>query len=383
MRFAFISVMEDSQWAACEELWSQAAIQLRREGHDVLASVAYWPRPSERVTGLAQHHISFKAHPSSQAGQGMRIWNKFSLSRRRGYERLKRFKPDLAVISQGGNSGGFGWANTCREAGIPYVIIVHCNSENWWFQDQFNQAVASYTAAHKVFCVSRGNLDVLRLQLGEPLLNAEIVRNPFNVSPDNSLAWPDETGSWRMACVARLFLAAKGQDLLLQTMARSEWRSRPVELNLYGAGVDEPVLRRMAESFHLKNVHFRGYINDVAGIWEQNHLLVLPSRYEGLPLALVEAMWCSRPAVVTDVGGNAELCIDGETGFVAPFPSLTSFSVALERAWERRGDWAQMGQQSRTVVGNKIPKEPVGPFCDRLRACAVAATGAQHGSRSR
>ena len=64
----------------------------------------------------------------------------------------------------------------------------------------------------------------------------------------------------------------------------------------------------------LKNVHFRGHVNDIRAIWEQNHLLVLPSRYEGLPLALVEAMWCGRPAVVTDVGGNAELCVGKRNG---------------------------------------------------------------------
>ena len=38
----------------------------------------------------------------------------------------------------------------------------------------------------------------------------------------------------------------------------------------------------------------------------RNHLLVLPSRAEGTPIALVEAMICARPAVVTDVGGNVE-----------------------------------------------------------------------------
>jgi glycosyltransferase involved in cell wall biosynthesis len=306
----------------------------------------------------------------------MRIWNKLSFSRSRSYDRLRRFRPELAIISQGGNSGGFEWANACRQAGIPYVMIVHCNCEHWWFQDQFKQAGDSYTAARKVFCVSRKNLDLLRLQIGEPLLNAEVVRNPFNVSPDNAVVWPNENGLWRMACVARLFLAAKGQELLLQTLAREEWRNRPVELNLYGTGVDEQALRRMAEVLNLKNVHFRGHVNDVATIWEQNHILVLPSRFEGLPLALVEAMWCGRPAVVTDIGGNAELCVDGETGFVAPAATLESFSQALERAWERREDWAEMGRAARASVEKTIPKDPVGLFCNLLRACAAATTGA-------
>ena len=58
--------------------------------------------------------------------------------------------------------------------------MLHCNSETWWFTDQeLGEALASYTAARKVFCVSRHNLDLLRLQLGKPLENGEVVWNPY------------------------------------------------------------------------------------------------------------------------------------------------------------------------------------------------------------
>jgi glycosyltransferase involved in cell wall biosynthesis len=375
MRFAFISTMHGWPWGGSEELWSQAATRLKRAGHDVQASVGYWPRLSDKVTELAQHGIRLETHSAHQPGPARRIWNKLSLSNRRSYGRLKRFNPDLVVISQGHNSGGFDWAKVCREAAIPYVIIVHCNSELWWFQEQVGEAVASYTAARRVFCVSRSNLDLLRLQVGEPLLNGEVAWNPYNVSTECPPAWPDESGGWRLACVGRIYPAAKGQDLLLQTLARPEWRDRPVELNLFGGGPDELALRRLCGMLQLNNVHFRGHVNDIRAVWEQNHLLVLPSRYEGLPLALVEAMWCGRPAVVTDVGGNAELCVDDETGFVASAATVSSFTHALQRAWDRRAEWLHLGQAARTRVENQIPKDPVALFCERLKACAAAKSG--------
>jgi len=364
--------MHGFPWGGSEELWSQAAIQLKREGHDVLASVEFWPRLSDKVTALSKQGIRLEIHFSEQAGGGRRFWNNLTRRSQRSYDRLKRFKPDLVVISQGYNSGGFGWAKVCREAATPYVMIVHCNSERWWFGEEvgkaFVEAVASYTAARRVFCVSRHNLDLLRLQVGEPLLNGEVAWNPYNVSSERAPVWPDESGGWRLACVARMDLAAKGQDLLLQTLARPEWRDRPVELNLYGAGAHEPALRRLAGMLQVNNVHFRGHVNNIRAIWEQNHLLVLPSRYEGLPLALVEAMWCGRPAVVTDVGGNAELCGDNETGFVAPAANLSSFTQTLERAWEQRTEWPRLGQAARTRIENQMPKDPVGLFCKRLIA---------------
>jgi glycosyltransferase involved in cell wall biosynthesis len=294
----------------------------------------------------------------------------------RSRRRLKRFKPDLVIISQGENKGGFHWAKTCREAGIPYAIIIQCNNEYAWFEEHVDaDAVASYTAARRVFCVSRRNLDLLRMQVGEPLLNGEVAWNPYNVSTERAPAWPDESGGWRLACVARLDLAAKGQDLLLQTLARPEWRDRPVELNLFGAGPHEPALRHLAGMLQVNNVHFRGHVNDIRAIWEHNHLLALPSRYEGLPLALVEAMWCGRPAVVTDVGGNAELCGDNETGFVAPEANLQSFTQTLERAWEQRQEWPRLGQAARARVENQMPKDPIALFCERLQALIDAKSG--------
>ena len=371
MRFAFISTMLGSPWGASEELWSQTAVQLSRAGHNVRASVPYWPRLSDKVTALSDHGIRLEAYPSYHAGRIRYLWNRFSLSYRRTYRRLKQFNPDLVVISQGYISGGFDWAKVCRAAAVPYLILLHCNSETWWFPgNEVGEAVASYTGARKVFCVSRHNLDLLRLQLGEPLENGEVVWNPYKVSSEPIPDWPDESAVWRMACVGRLELAHKGQDLLVRILARPEWRERPIELNLFGEGPDEQSLRRLCTMLELNNVHFRGHVKDVRAIWERNHLLVQPSRYEGVPITVMESMLCARPAAVTDTGRMAELCVDDETGFVAPAATVSSFGHALERAWKRRKDWPNMGQAARARAESQIPKDPVSVFCARLKACA-------------
>jgi glycosyltransferase involved in cell wall biosynthesis len=373
MRFTFITTMDGGPWGGSEELWSEAAIRLKQAGHDVQAAVLPWPRLSDRVTVLPQHGIRLEIHSAPRPRRARRIWNKLSLRDRGSHSWLKQFNPDLVVISQGYNQGGFDWAKICREAAIPFVMIVQCNSELWWFEENaLDEAVACYTSARRIFCVSRSNLDLLRLQVAEPLLNGEVVWNPCNVSSERAPAWPDESGGWRLACVARIDPAAKGQDLLLQIMARPEWRDLPVELNLFGTGPYELGLRRMARMLRLNKVHFRGHVNDIRAIWKQNHMLVLPSRCEGLPLALVEAMWCGRPAVVTDVGGNAELCVDDETGFVSPATTVSSFTDTLQRAWERRKEWPDLGQAARSRVENQIPKDPVGVFCEQLKTCATA-----------
>jgi glycosyltransferase involved in cell wall biosynthesis len=376
MRFAFISTMSDSPWGGSEELWSQAAIRLKEAGHEVYASVAYQKQPPNQLNRLKQLGIQVRTHISSWADLPLRIWNRVSRFDRRSRAGLRRFHPDLVIISQGFILGGFDWARTCREAGIPYIIVVHCNSERWWFHNELMSALDAYRGARAVYCVSKKNLDLLLLQLAESLPNAAIVRNPYNVAPQRQITWPEENGNWRLACVARLDLAAKGQDLLLQIMAQPQWRQRQVELNLYGHGHDEPTLRKLISMLALTNVHIRGHIADVASIWDQNHILVLPSRYEGLPLALVEAMWCGRSAVVTDIGGNSELLIDEQTGFVATVPAVDSFGLALERAWLRRLEWKSMGLAARHAVEAKIPLDPITVFCEQLYS--IVAMG--HGS---
>src|SRR5262249_6902903 len=59
--------------------------------------------------------------------------------------------------------------------------------------------------------------------------------------------------------------------------------------------------------------------------------------------ALVEAMLCGRPAVVTDIGGNAEWVSEPRNGFIAEAPSPSSFGAAMERAWQARESWNEKG----------------------------------------
>jgi glycosyltransferase involved in cell wall biosynthesis len=225
---------------------------------------------------------------------------------------------------------------------------------------------ANYREALHAFFVSRHNLQLTQEQIGEPVSNASVVRNPFNLAHDARPAWPDANGKVGIACVGRLHPQEKGQDILLRVLARPEWRERRVYVTFYGAGEQRKGLEGMARFLGLENVRFAGHEEDVARIWARHHLLALPSRAEGLPLALVETMLCGRVAVVSDVAGNAELLEDGVTGFVADAAAERSFAGALERAWNRRGDWQKIGDAAARHVRGEVPQDPPAAFADRL-----------------
>jgi glycosyltransferase involved in cell wall biosynthesis len=229
---------------------------------------------------------------------------------------------------------------------------------------------AAFERARVCYFVSRANLDVTRRQLASPLPHARVVRNPFNVPYDAAPAWPADDSVLRLACVARLDAVCKGQDLILEVLRQERWRRRPVQVTLVGRGPTEGTYRDLVSMYGLENVRFGGFTSDIEGVWANHHALILPSRVEGLPLAIVEAMLCGRPCIVTDVAGNAEVVEDGVTGFVAPAPTVALLDEAMERAWEARRELQSMGRHAAERIRTYVPADPVGAFAEELMSLA-------------
>jgi glycosyltransferase involved in cell wall biosynthesis len=84
-------------------------------------------------------------------------------------------------------------------------------------------------------------------------------------------------------------------------------------------------------------------------------------------------MLCGRPAIVTDVAGNAELVTDGTTGFVAESATRRQLSEAMERAWARRQDWESMGKAAARQIREMIPRDPAAEFARKLAEVAASS----------
>ncbi|MET8897167.1 glycosyltransferase family 4 protein [Streptomyces albogriseolus] len=104
-----------------------------------------------------------------------------------------------------------------------------------------------------------------------------------------------------VVCVGRL-CRQKGQDVLLRAWDAVRRRVPGARLVLVGDGPDGERLRAAAP----RSVVFAGAVADAAPWYQAADLVVLPSRWEGMALAPLEAMACARPVVVTDVDGARE-----------------------------------------------------------------------------
>ena len=121
----------------------------------------------------------------------------------------------------------------------------------------------------------------------------------------------------------------KGIDVLLDAWPRLQDKAR---LCIVGGGEDEAGLRAQADG--LRNVRFVGAVRDTAPWLRAADAGVLPSRSEGLSIALLEAMSCGLPMVATAVGGTAGAIDDGIEGLLVPPEDPGKLAAALLRALE-------------------------------------------------
>ena len=83
-------------------------------------------------------------------------------------------------------------------------------------------------------------------------------------------------------------------------------------------------------------------------------------------------MLCNRIAITTAIGRNRELIDDNESGFIASGATIDLLDDALERAWEKRDQWEQMGQLAGEHIRQRYPKDPIREFADKITSLAKA-----------
>lgn len=363
--------MAGSPWAGSEELWAAMANAALEEGHEVTVAVYRWEELPARAVALRRRGASVIQVPRESAMLfkalrklfgGRALVRKILERRFSPFKSLFNSRPDVVCLSQGGTyeclyiPGLLAWLH---RNSVPYVAISQLSGDQYVVEGRApNEALRFLNRAARVAFVSEHNLAVTERQMATRLRNARVVQNPVNLQDLDIVDWPISE-PLRMACVARLDVQHKAQDVLLEALSSPAWRDRNWHVTFYGSGPDREYLERLAGYYDLsKSISFSGHVVDIRSIWRENHLFVLASRLEGTPLALVEAMICGRPAVVTDVGGNTEWIEDGESGFIAAAPTARSFGATLERAWQQQANWQKMGQRAHQSATSKIDRTP-------------------------
>jgi glycosyltransferase involved in cell wall biosynthesis len=150
----------------------------------------------------------------------------------------------------------------------------------------------------------------------------------------------------------------KDYPTLLRAMVEVPERARLV---IAGSGPFESELRRLSKEFGLEHrVHFLGFELDVRRWMLASDGFVLSSRWEGLPMGLLEAAACALPAVATDVPGTREVIVDGQPGWLAPPGNAAALSAAMARLMQTPAEERKaMGERARARVIERFSLEAV------------------------
>lgn len=152
-------------------------------------------------------------------------------------------------------------------------------------------------------------------------------------------AFPEHSSAPRevpiAAYVARM-IRPKGVDVLMAAADLLAARGVPLAIELYGDtddGNPEAIpSAEIAEWARGDQRRYMGFTRDVAAVWRNADIFVLPARSrEGMPRALLEAAASGRPSIVSDVPGCRHFVTDGVEGLVVPPADPTALAAALER----------------------------------------------------
>jgi glycosyltransferase involved in cell wall biosynthesis len=124
----------------------------------------------------------------------------------------------------------------------------------------------------------------------------------------------------------------KAYDVLLAALARVAAQGTRFELRVAGVGPEHARLVALAAQLRLSDsVQFLGNVPDLSSLWSAAHLVVHPSRSEGLSCTITDAMAEGLPIVATAVGGTPEIIEDGRTGLLVPPGEAQPLADAIRR----------------------------------------------------
>ncbi|MHB8970004.1 MAG: glycosyltransferase [Pirellulaceae bacterium] len=214
--------------------------------------------------------------------------------------------------------------------------------------------------AQRIVCVSRSVADFAARHMGIEPACLEVIPNGVDVQaclrrrPADLTRYGIAPGRRVITCISRL-AAQKGLDLLIRATPNLFANLADHDLLLVGDGPEAANLQRLAAEHQMSaRIHFAGWQPAVPEILLASDLMVLPSRWEGMPNVLLEAMACGLPVVCSAAEGVAEVLgplAEPQTAPIGNSQVLVRKAIAIIR----NPDFAhRLGQQNQQRVTDQF-----------------------------
>ncbi len=159
-----------------------------------------------------------------------------------------------------------------------------------------------------------------------------------------------------VTCTSRL-RPRKGLWELLRALDHTD-PGKNIHVLFVGHDGNDSLLAEVNKLAHPERVHFAGFRKDAPAIMAASDVCALPVLDgEGLSRAVIEAMAYGVPAIVTPVGGNTELIVDGDCGLVVPVGDVPALAQAMEKLCDDPGLRRRFGENARTRIATRFRNE--------------------------
>ena len=274
----------------------------------------------------------------------------------------RKLKPDAILAFFGAPSGVAAWFWSFFQR-IPYVVLLR-GGDVPGFRPYDFATLHRFMAPVLRLVWKRAAAVVANSRGLKELGRAFEPRIPIQVIPNGVSAMHlDEERAWQpphLLFVGRL-VYQKGLDVLLDALVDLldlDW-----QLTIVGDGPRLDWLQAKAIELGLdERIHFLGWQprERLPERLHQANIFVYPSRHEGMPNALLEAMSAGLPAVATDIAGNEELITDGENGFLVEAENSAALRDALRTLLADQQLRERMGAAARQTAETSYTWEAVG-----------------------
>lgn len=221
----------------------------------------------------------------------------------------------------------------------------------------------AYTFAHKV--VANSLAAAARLKAERVPAN-KIAVIPNGIDRDRFARVPSRFATRRVVMISNL-RPEKGHDVLIDAAATVLSRFPDATFEIVGDGPLMESLKALTRERRLNHAFsFYGHREDVPELLAEGGMLVLPSRCEALPNAVIEAMAARLAVVASDVGGISELVVDGRTGWLVPPGDSAALADRICRLMADPGLAGTFGAAGRAMIDSRYTFERMVGAFDRL-----------------
>ncbi len=237
----------------------------------------------------------------------------------------------------------------------PVVVVVHCAGE---FGDinVMRTAQFGFYTRYMISMIKRSSAFVAICSDIQRELRDDEHFEPSKISliPDGIDLWPTEVkqdyrSSSRLLTLARLH-PQKGIDILLEALPKIG-RDLDWHLDICGDGPLRSSLEQLSVSLGVSDrVTFRGYVVDIKEALRNADVFVLPSRGEGMGIALLEALYAGLPSVVTRVSGFVDIIQDGVNGCLVEPEDPAALAAELSKVMRDEDLRKALGTAGRKTV---------------------------------